>query len=259
MVFIMFLVFLFLVCLVVFWFTRKRKSLNLPDVTLVSGGVKTGKSTLAFTLALRAFRRAVFRVRLLNLFRKKSDRQPLPLLYSNIPLGVPHVRLTDDVLYMRSKVIPKSVVYIDEASLLCDSMDFKNTEKNESVKLFFKLWGHISHGGKLFMSTHTPKDVHYNVKRSLANYLFIVKSIKWLPFFYLCKVREMIYCTENVQNVYDDDIEQDETSYWVLCPKRNWRYFDCFCYSSLVDDLQNCDDVVVDDVLKTSEVLTFEN
>lgn len=255
----MFLLIVVVFCVILFFVFRRRKRLNLPDVTLVSGGVKTGKSTLAFTLAYRSYRRTLFKVRFLNLFKKRCDKQPLPLLYSNIPLAVPHVRLNDDVLYMRTKVVPKSVLFVDEASLLCDSMDFKNSAKNESVKLFFKLWGHISHGGKCFLSTHTPKDVHYNIKRSLANYLFIVKAIKWLPFFYVVNVREMIYSEENVQNVYVDDIGEDNTSYWLICPKRFWRLFDCYCYSSLVDDLSSSDTVVVDKCLKTSEVVTFEN
>ena len=109
------------------------------------------------------------------------------------------------------------------------------------------------------MATHTPKDVHYNIKRSLANYLFIVRAIKWIPFFYVCNVREMIYCEENVQNVYVDDINEDNTSYWVLCPKRYWRNFDCYCYSAFVDDKEVKNDVVVDSDLKTREVLKFEN
>lgn len=255
----MVLILIILAVVACFLLFRRHKKINLPDVTLISGGVKTGKSTLAFTLAYKAYRRICFKILIKNLFRPKKNKIELPLFYSNIPLKVPHVRLTPDIIYMRERVVPQSVLFIDEASLLCDSMDFKNNEKNESVKLFFKLWGHISHGGKCFLSTHTPKDVHYNIKRSLANYLFIVKAVKWIPFYYVVNVREMIYSEENVQNIYNDDIGEDDTSYWLICPKRYWKLFDCYCYSALVDNLQCDENVVIDDNLKTSEVLTFEN
>lgn len=178
---------LILLCVLVFFVVKKRKRLNLPDVTLVSGGVKTGKSTLACYLARRAYKRELLRWRFRCLLhpRKKPEK---PLFYSNIPLSCEYVPLTADLLYMRERLSERCVVYIDEASLLCDSMNFKNDEVNEAVKRFFKLFGHISHGGKMFMATHTPKDVHYNIKRSLAQYLFIFVrlngylSYTWLTF-----------------------------------------------------------------------------
>lgn len=250
------LVFIVLLLLLLIFVIKKKKNLNLPDVTLISGGVKTGKSTLGMYLARLAYIKGQFIWWLRHLFNKKLER---PLFYSNIPLKCKYVPLTADILYMRERIVPKSVVFIDEASLLCDSMDFKNDEKNEAVKRFFKLYGHISHGGKLFMCTHTPKDVHYNIKRSLAQYLFITRAIKWIPFFYVVNVRELIYCEENVQNVYEDDIAEDNTSYWILVPKSVWKKFDCYCYSAFVDDLQSCTDEKIAEKLKTTEVLTFEN
>lgn len=248
-----------ILALVLFFFIKKRKKLNLPDVTLVSGGVKTGKSTLACFLALRAYKRELFRWRVRNFFRRKNHKLEKPLLYSNIPLSVEYVPLTADLLYMRERLSSRCVVFIDEASLLCDSMNFKDYTVNEAVKRFFKLFGHISHGGKLFMATHTPKDVHYNIKRSLAQYLFITRSIKWIPFIYVVNVRELIYCEENVQNVYTDDINEDDSSYWIVIPKSVWNKFDYCCYSKFTDDLPEADNVTISTDLKTTEVLDFEN
>lgn len=69
----------------------------------------------------------------------------------------------------------------------------------------------------------------------------------------------MIYCEENVQNIYGDDINEDDTSYWVVVPKRIWKVFDCYCYSKFTDNLPESASVIVATDLKTVEVIDFED
>ena len=77
-------------CLIVYFFIRKRiKVLNVPNVFLISGAVKTGKTLLSVHLAKKEYRRNL-RNWYIKKFFLRAFKRPIPkrpMLYTNIPLA----------------------------------------------------------------------------------------------------------------------------------------------------------------------------
>ena len=94
-----FLLFIILLGVALFFLYKvlsKFKSPKISAVSLVTGGVKTGKTTFAVNLAIKNYKRNLRSVKIRNFFAKlfRKKLEPLPLLYSNIPLAVPYVPVT---------------------------------------------------------------------------------------------------------------------------------------------------------------------
>lgn len=252
-----------IIALIIFIYIRRHfKNLKVGSLSLVTGGVKTGKSTLAVYLAIKEHKRAVRHVKFRNFILRligKSDRQDeLPLLYSNIPVNYPYVPLTDDLLLRRKRFVYRSVIYVCEASLVADSQLLKDKDLNTRLLLFNKLIGHETKGGKLIYDTQCVSDVHYSIKRSLSEYFYIHHLRKGL-FFLTAYVIENRYSDDgSIVTFSERDVEESDYLKKVLISKRVWKYFDCYCYSRLTDDLP-VENSVVNSVpsLKADCVLSF--
>lgn len=219
---------------------KKLKFLKIPCVFFIDGAPKTGKSALSLHLARKTYRKNVFAWHIGRCLYFLKNHNLLgypfkPMLYSNIPLACTHNKLTKDIILRQVRIPNKSVVLIDEASLVADSMLFKDKVTNYQILMFAKLFGHYSHGGTLILNSHTITDLHYAFKRSLGTYLYIYQSNK-LPLITLCKCREMVYSDNN--NMVNDISADAELSMRTLF-YFNWVYklYDCFCYSCFTDDL----------------------
>lgn len=257
--------FLFLVILgFVLWLSHKILSkFKIPKiacVSLVTGGVKSGKSTFSCYLAVRTYKRVHLRWKIRCYILRIFDREvpEEPLLYSNIPLAVPYVPITLDLLQRKVRPRYGSVAYINEASLVADQMLYKDDELNERLTLFNKLFGHETLGGYLIYDTQCIGDVHFAVKRSLSNYFYIHHLEKRFPFFVVAKVREERYSDDSSTiNAYTGDVEDNLRT--VLIPKHMWRKFDAYCFSVLTDSLPVADKVVVADPkdLKARDLVSF--
>lgn len=210
-------------------------------MTLVTGGVKTGKSAMSVRLAHKTYRMNIWKYRLkclINFFRRRSKRRKIerPLLYSNVPLRCDYVPLTLELLNRQERFSYGSVIYVCEASLVANSMDYKDGELNDQLLLFNKLIGHETRGGSIFYDTQSISDNHYAVKRCLASYFYIHHNWK-IPFIALiCFVRELKFSEDNsAVNVYEGDVE--EGLQMVIIPWRSLKLYDRYCYSVLTDDL----------------------
>lgn len=213
------------------------KHLKIGCVTLVTGGVKTGKSSLCVHRAIKQYKKNLLKVKVSNLIRRvfRKKQLEIPLLYSNIPLSVPYVPLTDELLLRESRFRYRSVTLINEMSLVANSTLIKDKDINNKLSLFAKLYGHETKGGHLFIDTQCVSDMHFSFKRILSNYLHITHKIT-LPFFLLLNVREMLYSDDGgVVNTYQSDIEKD--SLWLLVPKSVWKKFDAYTFSASTDKL----------------------
>ncbi len=237
----------------------KFKVPKIPCVALVTGGVKSGKSTLSVYLAIQTYNRVHRRWKIRSFFQtllhKKVDEEPL--LYSNIPLAVPYVPISLELLQRKVRPRYASVAYVNEASLVADQMLFKNDELNERLTLFNKLFGHETCGGVLIYDTQCVHDVHYSVKRSLSSYIYVHHLEKRLPFFLVAQVREERYSDDTgVVNSYNEDVENSLKK--VLIPKRVWKKFDAYCFSCLTDGLPVADNVIEDSAdLKARNIVSF--
>lgn len=223
------------------------------NMVLVTGGIKTGKSTLSVWLACRQYWRMVRKYYVYNYliypvfsklpFKrcKLMRKREYPLFYSNIPVAVKgYTPLTRDLIERKTRFRYGSVIYICESSLVADSMSFRNELLNEEMLLLNKLIAHETRGGYLFYDTQSAHDNHFAVRRCLSQYFYIHHMSKAIPFFCVAWVREMKYSGTddgggNEVNVFNEDLE--ETLKPVVIPKSTWKRFDCYCYSAFTDHL----------------------
>lgn len=237
-------IFLIIFILILFLYFKFFKLVKLSNVFLIDGAVKGGKTLLSVNLAIRQYRKNVFRyyisipfIKLKGFFNHMKYDLKKPVLYSNIPLRkIRYTFLSLDIIKRKVRIPNKSVVLLDEVSLVADSMLYKDMITNEEIQLFIKLFGHYSHGGYLIMNTQSISDLHFNFKRCISNYYYIHSRIR-LPFFTFIKVREMLYSDDNgnVTNVINSDLE--ESMKRVIVSNKYYKKYDCYCYSSLTDKL----------------------
>lgn len=233
------IVFIIFACL--FVLNKILKKFKVPKIgsfALVTGGVKCGKSTLSVSIAISEHKARVRKTKIHNFFAKlfKKPLKDLPLLYSNVPLACPYVEITDELLLRKKRFVYNSVIYIQEASLVADSQLLKDKDINERLLLFNKLIGHETLGGCLIYDTQCISDLHYSMKRCLSEYIYIHHLTKWLPFILVAYVEENRYSDDgSVISTQNEDIEHKLRK--VIISKRNWKYFDAYCYSCLTDDL----------------------
>lgn len=235
-----------LICVAWFFvhkFLSKFKFPKVGAIAVIVGGVKSGKSAVSVGLAISNYKRALrqwrfscFLCKFLNLFRKEKLEFPeKPLLYSSIPLkGIEYVPLTRAHLMREVRFNYKSVVLIDEASLVADSQLIKDKEINTQLLLFFKLFGHETHGGKCVVNTHCITDLHYALKRTTSQYFYLHHLSKYIPFLTLAYMREERFSEDGANvNAYTDDVE--ESMKRVLMRSSVFKRYDPFCFSSLTD------------------------
>jgi len=243
-----YIIYFIIICVAIFFvkkFLSKFKVPKIGSLALVTGGVKCGKSTLSVAIAISEYKRRRKRVIIANIFRKLfgKDSIELPLLYSNVPLGVDYVPLTTDLLLRKERFVYGSVIYCQEASLVADSKLLKDDSVNEQLLLFNKLIGHETKGGCLIYDTQCVGDCHYSIKRCLSEYIYVHHITKWIPGFLILNVVETRYSDDGtIVNGGEQDLENNLRR--VIIRKKYWKYFDCYCYSSFTDNLPVCKNVV---------------
>lgn len=250
---------------VLFLYFKIKSKFKIPRtgcLSLISGSVKSGKSTMGVFMAISQYKKNLRSWKidclLCKIFRKELPEKPL--LYSNIPLAYPHVRLTKDLLARKKRFAFHSVVYINEASLVVDNQIYQDKDLSERVKLLVKLFGHECHAGgsRLILDTQAIGDVSIEVRRTLSEYFYIHHLVRWIPFFLLAYVREERYSEDGTSvNSYNDDVEDSLKK--VLIPKRTWKYFDHCCFSALTDNLpvESYETENRPDDLKCNDILSF--
>lgn len=226
-------------------FINRYKFPKIGAVTVFVGGVKSGKSAVSVSCAIRQLKKAQrtwrfrqFIIRVLNVFkRKKFEYEEKPLLYSNIPLaGIDYVPITREHLLRKVRFNFKSIVFLDEMSLIADSMLIKDKEINTQLLLFFKLFGHETHGGKCIVNSHCISDLHYALKRTTSQYFYMHHLSSYIPFIKIAYMREERYSEDGTAtNVYNEDLEHSLCK--VLMFNNIFKKYDSFCFSSLTDNL----------------------
>lgn len=221
-----------------YYYFKHKKRIQLDTLGFVNGGVKSGKTTLQLYLCFKKYKKVLRRyyARKYLLFKKEKK----PVFYSNIPLKIEYTPITNDLLERKVNVPYNSVAYIGEFSLVADSMSFKSNNKNndllnERIMLFFKLCGHQGFA-YVGVDSQAVADCHYALKRCINKYIWIERSIKWIPFILVYKVRELMYSDDSSSvNTFDEDVEENNKI--IIINKRIWKKFDYRCYSSFTDDL----------------------
>lgn len=234
------LILLVLIGFSIFLYFKFFKIPRLGALTLITGGVKTGKSAFTVALALKSYKRALRMYKVRRIFARIFGRKvpERPLLYSNVPLrNVDYVPVSRSILLREVRIAEKSVMLLDEASLVADSMLIRNQQVNTELLLFFKLYGHESHGGKLFINSQCISDLHYSIKRCTSDYYYIHHLTRF-PFVSCFSVRQERYSEDGTAvNSYDEDV--DKSLMRVMMFNGFFKKYDCYCYSVLTDSLES--------------------
>lgn len=221
------------------------KRLTYGNLTLVSGGVKTGKTMMSVWLLKKTYRKQLrkWRWKCLTAKLKKQALPEKPLIYSNMPLALEYCPLTLDLIVGHERFRYGSVVYFNEMSLIAGSKDIRDEDLNDFLLQFFKLCAHETHGGYFFIDTQSPQDMHYTLKRSLSTYYFIIRKVR-LPFFNLVWLRENLLvdgentvAVDTMQDPQDNVLEGGKKQYFLLLPHSVWKLYDQYAYSVLTDHL----------------------
>ena len=246
-----------IVIAVIIMYRKTFKKIKEPSVCLITGGVKTGKSLLSVKLSTKNYiKRWIKWWLVVKILRRKKEE---PLYYTNCYINFGKIwkklnknirYITKDHLLRDSRFKYGSVIYIQEASLLADNMDYNNKERNVDLSLYNKLIGHMTRGGVIYYDTQSPLDCHYSIKRVCSTYFFIQKSVDFF-FFRILYVRELIN-QENGVNAFDSDA--DDTMKLVFVGRWYYKRYNRYEYSYLTDDL-DAKNVPYD--YNTRELLSF--
>lgn len=236
------------------WVLLRIKDLNYGNLTLVTGGVKVGKTMFSVFLVKLQYRRQLRKWRRAC---RKAKRRYLPfpekpLIYSNMPLHVKwgYSPLTEDHVLRKARFRYGSVIYFNEITFIAGSKDIKDDEINDILLQFYKLIAHETHGGYAFVDTQAVQDSHFALKRSLSTYYMLIKKIE-LPFFNLVFLRENIFVDGENTVAIDTQVDPQDTPliggkklYVRLLPHTLWNNYDQYAYSYLTDHLP-CQDTVL--------------
>lgn len=246
----------------IFMIIKHFKTLKCSNLALITGAVKSGKSTIGCYLALRQYKKALRSWRITCFFNKifNKPEPEKPLLYSNIPIAQEYSPITPEILQRKTRIRFKSVVFIDESCLIASNDDYSNMPLVERLEFFNKLFGHSTHGGYLFYNTQAIGDVSVEVRRCASQVFYVHRLVKWLPFVIIAYVRELIYNEDGlVVNNVDSDVEDSLKK--VIIPKKIFSQFDRYAFSYFTDDLP-VDDEIIDGKklpdLKAREIIGFD-
>lgn len=261
----LFLLLLFVgIILLIVYIRRNFKFPKVGAMALVTGAVKSGKTTFSLGLAIsnykRTHRRWKIRCFFCKIFRKKKPLPEEPLLYSNIPLGVPYVPITKRLLTRKDRFNYGSTIYLSEASLVADNSIYKDGTLSEQIMLFNKLIGHETCGGMLVYDTQAIGDMPAVTRRCLGQYFYVHHITKWIPFFLVAYVKECRY-SEDGTVISVDTEDTENTLKRVIIPKSIWKKFDCYCYSCFTDNCTRVDNVVKlskNDSLIADKIISFK-
>lgn len=265
-----YLIYIILICIILFFvhkFLSKYKTPKIGAIGVFVGGVKSGKSAISVGTAISYYKKTKIKwklekgfIKFINHFRKNKYEYPEePLLYSSIPLkGVPYTELTREHLLRQKRFNYKSIVLLDEASLIADSQLIKDKEINSQLLLFFKLFGHETHGGKCIINTHCISDLHYALKRTTSDY-FYIHHLTVVPFFTITYLREERYSEDGTTlNTYDEDVEQSLKK--CIMSKNIYKKYDPYTFSILTDSLETKNNTIFlgkKDSLKSQKIVSF--
>lgn len=249
--------------LIWFFILRKFKIPKLAAISMFTGGVKTGKSAVSLYFAVKTYKRRRrswwFSCFFAKIFRREKPEEPL--FYSNIPLrGIKYCPLTLEHLLRKVRFNYGSVVFVDEAALVADSRLAmqKDLKINNDLLLFFKLFGHETHGGTMIINSQAITDMHVALRRCCSSY-FYIHHLGCLPFFRVPCLREERFSEDNSAiNSYNDDVEQSLKK--VLMSSRIFKKYDCYCYSCFTDDLPVVNTEILngkEDSLKAEKIISF--
>lgn len=235
---------LLIVVLVCVW--RSYHFNTFDTVVAFTGGLGSGKSFMSVDMGVRLLRRQRRKVLLHNIFHPK-DKWQKPKMYSSIPVRVGRREmatiLTDAHLLLQERIVPNSIVFIDEIGGFCSQFDYRavNVDIFDEFVRFFR---HYTQGGYLVVNDQCSENIVLQVRRRLNTVYnlmaFRIYPAKWFPLFYTVKVRN-ITVSEEIKTIEEQDTEDNMTTYFGIMPP--YKRYDTHCYSHRYDRVTKVNDV----------------
>jgi hypothetical protein len=215
--------------------------------TLVSftGGLGSGKTFKSVETAIVLYRKQRLKVRIYNLMHPK-DKQPLPELYSNIPLRISGkkyaLRLKKEHLLLQESIAPRSVCLLDEVDVFANQFQYNNPaivntkggEEYGNFDEFCRFYRHYTKGGYLIFNTQATANENLTIRRRQNMVITLFHFRTWgIPLIaphivYTVRVRN-VTLSDDVKTVEENNAEDNMRLNIGLLPLI--RHYDTYCYS----------------------------
>lgn len=226
---------------IIYIYFKFFKRIKLRNICFIDGTLGSGKTALSVNIAIRQYKHNVRMVKISNKILFWKEEQPMPQLYSNIPLkNIEYVQLTKELITRQKRFEYKSVVLWDEISLSISQMDYQDKIINERLVEFFKLFRHETKGGYLICNSQSINDIHFALRYTLTDYIYIHRKIgnKYFPpLINIFMLEERTYNADNSSlTIKNEDIEKSMKIY--ISGKRFFKKYDTYNHSTYTDKLQ---------------------
>lgn len=174
----------------------------------------------------------------------------MPQLYSSIPLNFRRflfskrefsISLTDNHILLNSRIVPRSIVYIDEIGSYCNQYEYKNPNAVGSFDEFVRLFRHYTKGGYLIVNDQCSENIVLTVRRRINTVFNLMHFRKWFWLVYTVKCRN-ISVSEEIKTIEEMNTEDNmRTVFGLLIGKK--KQYDTYCYSERYSTVQAIDDI----------------
>lgn len=264
-----FIIFFAIFILLLWLYFKFFKIPKIKNIVFIDGSLGTGKTYYSVALGIRLYKKQLLQYKFKKfvfsfISKKKLESLEEPVLYSNIKLrNIKFTLVTKDLLFRQNyRFAYKSVLILDEFSLVADQMLYKNAEINERLSEFFKLFRHETRGGYIIVNSQSISDLHYSLKYVLSDYFYIQSKIR-IPFFSLLNIIESTYNADKSSSLSTSiNSDVDENVKKVIVSKKYFKYYDTYCYSIFTDSLPiyKTDSLLNrNDGLKASNLVSFKD
>lgn len=205
--------------------------LRFDTVIAFTGGLGSGKTFLSVKYANKLLFKQRWRVWWHNFFHPR-DRWEKPLLYSNIPVKISKkenaVMLESDHLLLVRRIVPRSVVLIDEVGSFASQFDFNIPNVLDNFNEFVRLFRHYTLGGYLIVNDQCSENIVLQIRRRINTVFNLMRFRTWFGIVHSCYVRN-ISVSEEIKTIEEQDTEDNATLLLGFMPLS--RRYDTYCYS----------------------------
>lgn len=225
---------IFLVLLIVgviIFLIVKPYFIHYDTIQCYTGGLGSGKSLKSVQQAKKLLRKNRRKVKRHNFLHPKNKWE-MPLLYSSIPLRISRKEyaevLTADHLLLWQKIVPRSVVFIDEIGAFANQFDFKNPLVLHNFNECIRLFRHYTRGGYIVCNDQCSENIVLEIRRRI-NVVYNLMHFKKFLCFYWVKCRN-ISISEEIKTVEEGNTEDNmRTMVGIINPF--FRSYDTHCYA----------------------------
>lgn len=240
----------------VLWLIFKPYFFKYDTTILFTGGIGSGKSLSSVKLAIKLYKKNLFRYKLNKLIRQRKCQKDKPLLYSNMPIKLGKNKyccmLTKDIITLKERIPQNSVILIDEMTAICTQYNWNNEEIKYHLNEFIQFFRHYI-GGYLITNAQSESEIVKQVRSKLNSYYWCFNFQKFLCFYRLRVLHLQV--SENEVALNQDFIEKNtKWTYGILTKMYNSRYL-----KNRYLNIDKLSDNKEFHSLETNKIIRFEN